>query len=136
MCGRQLPGTAGKRAYQRRCTARPGVDKQRRSDGRCGGQELSCAERPRNSRVRYSWGSQEGHQQTAALDFWRADFELFRIEREPLGFSPERLRRPGSLVTPQKEVSKAQEQTVPERCQMSWCGRRQVWLNRKLLLRL
>lgn len=29
MCGRQLPGTAGKRAYQRRCPTRPAVHRER-----------------------------------------------------------------------------------------------------------
>ncbi|KAK4823640.1 hypothetical protein QYF61_004561 [Mycteria americana] len=79
-----------------------------------------------------------GVSRTATLDFWRADFGLFRrlVARVPWEAV---LKGKGVLegwTFFKEEVLKAQEQAVP-RCQkMSQQGRRLAWLNRQLCLEL
>ncbi|KFQ22176.1 hypothetical protein N332_09245, partial [Mesitornis unicolor] len=75
---------------------------------------------------------------TAPLDFWRADFGLFR---DLVGRIPWEAVLKGQGVQEgwalfKKELLKAQEQAVPV-CQKTSCwGRRPAWLNRELWLEL
>ena len=70
------------------------------------------------------------------MDFWRADFELFRIL---VGRVPWESVLMGRGVQEhwtllKKEVLKAQKQAVPVCHKMGRWGRRPAWLNRELLL--
>ncbi|GAB0207710.1 hypothetical protein GRJ2_003236700 [Grus japonensis] len=74
----------------------------------------------------------------ATLDFWRADFGLFRkwVDRVPL---EEVLKGKGvqeGWTFFKKEVLKAQEQAVPMCRKTGQQGRRPAWLNRELWLEL
>ena len=51
-----------------------------------------------------------------------------------MGFSSEGVQ--GGLLLLKKEVLKVQEQAAPLSCKMNWQGRRPVWMNRELFLRL
>ena len=83
-------------------------------------------------------GGTRGNSKTATLDFRRADFELFRrlVGRVPWGSVLESKGVQDGWLLFKKEVLKAQEQAVPLSCKMSRCGRRPVWMNRELFLRL
>lgn len=75
---------------------------------------------------------------TATLDFWRADFELFRtmVRRVPWDsvMKGRGFQEGWSLL--KKEVLKAPEQAVPLCHIMSQRERRPVWMNREIFLRL
>jgi len=72
------------------------------------------------------------------LDFWRADFELFKrlVERVPWGSVLESKGVQDGCFFFKKEVLKAQEQAIPLSHKMSPQGRRLAWMNRELFLRL
>ena len=79
-----------------------------------------------------------GGSKTAAFDFWRADIELsstqvVRLPRDSV------LKGKGvqeGWLLLKKEVLKAQEQAISLCCKMSWWGRRLVWMNKELFLKL
>jgi len=74
-----------------------------------------------------------GASKTTTMDFWSADFGLFRMLAERI------LKGKGvqtGWIFFKEEVLKAQEQAVPMCHKMNWHGRRLVWLNRELLLGL
>ncbi len=75
---------------------------------------------------------------TAILNFKRADFDLFRtlVARVPWEslLKGKGVQEAWTLL--KMEILKAQEQAVPECCKASRRGRRPVWMNRELLLRL
>lgn len=75
---------------------------------------------------------------TATLDFWRANFELFRtmVRRVPWDsvMKGRGFQEGWSLL--KKEVLKAPEQAVPLCHIMSQRERRPVWMNREIFLRL
>ena len=83
-------------------------------------------------------GGRRGNSKTAALDFRRADFELFRrlVGGVPWGSVLESKGVQDGWLLFKKEVLKAQEQAVPLSHKMSQCGRRPAWMNRELFLRL
>ena len=75
---------------------------------------------------------------TAILNFKRADFDLFRML---VAGVPWELLLKGKVVQEawmllKVEILKAQEQAVPKCHKVSCRGRRPVWINRELLLRL
>jgi len=80
----------------------------------------------------------KGASKTITMDFWRADFGLFRmlVERVPW----ERVLKDKGVqegwTISKEEVLKTQEQAVPMCRKMNQQGRRQAWLNREILLRL
>jgi len=79
-----------------------------------------------------------GASKTTTMDFWRADFGLFRmlVERVPWERA---LKGEGVQVRWtffKGEVLKAQEQAVPMCCKTNRWGRQLAWLNRELLLGL
>ena len=82
-------------------------------------------------------GGRRRNSKTATLDFWRADFELFRrlVGRVPWGSVLESKGVQDGWSLFKKEVLKAQEQAVPLSRKMSRRGRRPVWMNRELFLR-
>lgn len=74
----------------------------------------------------------------ATLDFQRVDFVLFGtlVGRAPWDSV---LRGKGvqeGWLLLKKEVLKAQEQAISLCCKMSWRGRRLVWMNKELFLKL
>ena len=75
---------------------------------------------------------------TATLDFQRTDFELFRrlVGRVPWGSVLESKGVQDGWLLFKKEVLKVQEQAVPLSRKMSQHGRRLMWMNRELFLRL
>jgi len=66
-----------------------------------------------------------GASKTTTMDFWRADFGLFRmlVERVLKGKGVQT-----GWIFFKEEVLKAQEQAVPMCRKMNWHGRRLVWL--------
>ncbi len=75
---------------------------------------------------------------TAILNFQRVDFDLFRtlvawVPWESL-LKGKGVQEAWKLL--KMEILKAQEQTVPECCKVSCRGRRLMWMNWELLLRL
>ena len=74
-----------------------------------------------------------GASKTTTMDFWRADFGLFRmlVERVLKGKGVQT-----GWIFFKEEVLKAKEQTVHICCKMNWWGRRPAWLNRERLLGL
>uniref|UniRef100_A0A8B9UU32 Reverse transcriptase domain-containing protein n=1 Tax=Anas zonorhyncha TaxID=75864 RepID=A0A8B9UU32_9AVES len=82
--------------------------------------------------------ARKGTSKTAVLDFWRADFELFRTL---VGRVPWEAVLKGRGVQEgwelfKKEILMAQEQSVPMCPNTSRWGRRPAWLNRELWLEL
>ncbi|KAK4827745.1 LOW QUALITY PROTEIN: hypothetical protein QYF61_021216 [Mycteria americana] len=79
-----------------------------------------------------------GVSRTATLDFWRADFVLFRrlVERVPWEAVLKGKGGQEGWAFFQKAILKAQEQAVPMCQKTSWWGRRLAWLNRELWLEL
>ncbi|KAK4828073.1 hypothetical protein QYF61_023133 [Mycteria americana] len=79
-----------------------------------------------------------GVSKTATLDFWRADFGLFRrlVERVPWEAALKGKGVQEGWTFFKEEVLKAQEQAVPRYQKMSRQGRRLAWLNRELWLEL
>jgi len=77
-----------------------------------------------------------GVSKTTAMDFWRADFGLFRTLVDRLPWETV-LKVKGVQVGCtffKEEVLKAQEQAVPMCCKTNHRRRRPAWLNRQLLL--
>ena len=74
-------------------------------------------------------GVRRGNSKTATLDFWRADFELFRglVGRVPWDSVLESKGVQDGWSLFKKEVLKAQEQAVPLSFKMSQC-RRPAWM--------
>jgi len=72
---------------------------------------------------------------TAALYFWRVDFELFRalVGRVPWESVLKDKEIHEGWMLLKKEVLKVQ--AVPLCCMMSQTGRKPVWLNRELLMK-
>jgi len=72
------------------------------------------------------------------VDFWRADFGLFRTLTERVPW--ERVLKGKGVQEGwtffKEEVLKAQEQAVPMCCKMNQRGRQSAWLNSELLLGL
>jgi len=83
-------------------------------------------------------GVRRGNSKTATLDFRRADFELLRrlVGRVPWGSVLESKGVQDGGLLFKKEVLKVQEQAVPLSHKMTWRGRRPVWMNWELFLRL
>ncbi|KAK4813002.1 hypothetical protein QYF61_004178 [Mycteria americana] len=79
-----------------------------------------------------------GVSKTATLDFWRADFGLFRrlVERVPWEAALKGKGVQEGWAFFKEEVLKAQERAVPRCRKTSWQGRRLAWLNRELWLEL
>ncbi|XP_072728592.1 cilia- and flagella-associated protein 20 isoform X1 [Ciconia boyciana] len=79
-----------------------------------------------------------GVSKTATLDFWRADFGLFRrlVNRVPWEAALMGKGVQEGWTFFKEEVLKAQEQAVPRCRKTSWQGRRPTWLNRELWLEL
>ncbi|KAK4818760.1 hypothetical protein QYF61_018932 [Mycteria americana] len=75
-----------------------------------------------------------GVSRTATLDFWRADFGLFRrlVDRVPWEAVLKGKVVQESWTFFKKEVLKAQEQAIPMCQKTSQWGRRPAWLNREL----
>jgi len=79
-----------------------------------------------------------GASKTAALDFQRVDLELFRALVEWSAWGAVRKGKGvwvGWLLL-KKEMLKAQEQAIPHCHKMNQWGRRLVWMNRELFLKL
>jgi len=72
------------------------------------------------------------------MDFWRADFGLFRmlVERVPWERVLKNKRVQDSWTFFKEEVLKAQEQTVPMCRKTNQWGRQPAWVNKELLLGL
>ncbi|GAB0206513.1 hypothetical protein GRJ2_003116900 [Grus japonensis] len=79
-----------------------------------------------------------GVSRTATLDFWRADFGLFRglVERVPWETVLKGKGVQEGWTFFKKEILKPQEQAVPMCRKMSRWGRGLAWLNRELWLEL
>lgn len=79
-----------------------------------------------------------GVSRTATLDFWRADFNLFRtmVERVPLELVLESVGAQEGWEYFNKVILKVQELTIPESWKTSQQARRLDWLNRDLWLEL
>lgn len=79
-----------------------------------------------------------GVSRTATLDFWRADFNLFRtmVERVPLELVLESVGAQEGWEYFNKVILKVQELTIPESWKTSQQARRLDWLNRDLPLEL
>ena len=79
-----------------------------------------------------------GVSKTTIMDFWRADFGLFRtlVERVPWEtvLNGKGVREGWTFF--KKEVLKAQQQAVPTCHKMNWRGRPPAWLNREILMGL
>jgi len=79
-----------------------------------------------------------GGRKTANLDFWRVNFEPFRMLVGTVSWDSvlkgKEVWEGWSLL--KKEDLKGQEKAIPLCCKMSWRGRRPVWMNRELFLRL
>ena len=79
-----------------------------------------------------------GVSRTATLDFWRADFGLFRrlVDRVPWEAVLKGKGVQEGWAFFKKEILKAQEQAIPMCRKTSQRGRRSAWLNRELWLEL
>ena len=82
--------------------------------------------------------ARKGTSKTTLLDFWRADFELFRtlVGRVPWEAALKGTGVQEGWALFRKEILMAQERSVPTCPKMSRCGRRLAWLNRELQLEL
>ena len=85
-----------------------------------------------------SWTSKEGFSRTATLDFWRADFVLFRrlVDRVPWEAVLKGKGVQEGWTFFRNEILKVQEQVFPMCQKVSRWGRRPAWLNRELWLEL
>ncbi|KAK4821440.1 hypothetical protein QYF61_020023 [Mycteria americana] len=79
-----------------------------------------------------------GVSRTATLDFWRADFGLFRklADRVPWDVVLKGKGVQEGWAFFKKEMLQAQEQAIPRCRKMTQWGRRRAWLNRELWLEL
>jgi len=79
-----------------------------------------------------------GVSKTTTMDFWRADFGLFRtlVERVPWErvLTGKGVQKGWTFF--KEVVLKAQEQVVPVYCKTNWWRRQLAWLNREILLGL
>jgi len=79
-----------------------------------------------------------GASKITTMDFWRANFGLFRMLVEKVAW--ERVLKGKGVQAGwtfcSEEVLKAQEQAVPMCRKTNWRGRRPAWLNSELLLGL
>jgi len=131
--GRQFHETAGMRAYQGRCSTRPAVQR----EGLVGHVKLeSCLRKSDYETVEFSILGKvrvEGGSKIATLDFWRADFELFRtlVGGVPWNSVLKGKRIQEGWLLLKKEVLKAQKQAIPLCRKMSHQGRRPAWMYRK-----